>query len=163
MRRPPRSTQSRSSAASDVYKRQGTTLTKTGDGTLALGYSGNTLAHLTVEEGTLAFTGGATIGVNPNNATIVRVSEGASLALSGGTVNLHAQLNGAGTITIGTADAAGQVNISNTGNTNFTGRLEPVSYTHLRAHETRHDLVCRLLLEKKKKKKRQTKRTQNPR
>src|SRR5450756_593133 len=25
--------------------------------------------------------------------------------------------------------------------------FEPVSYTHLRAHETRHDLVCRLLLE----------------
>src|SRR5450756_1510568 len=25
-----------------------------------------------------------------------------------------------------------------------------VAYTHLRAHETRHDLVCRLLLEKKK-------------
>src|SRR5450756_2912477 len=32
-----------------------------------------------------------------------------------------------------------------------------VSYTHLRAHETRHDLVCRLLLEKKKKKKKQKK------
>src|SRR5659263_294808 len=31
------------------------------------------------------------------------------------------------------------------------GHLAPVSYTHLRAHETRHDLVCRLLLEKKKK------------
>jgi len=33
------------------------------------------------------------------------------------------------------------------------GRLsasKTVSYTHLRAHETRHDLVCRLLLEKKK-------------
>src|SRR5450759_3373935 len=29
--------------------------------------------------------------------------------------------------------------------------LGSVSYTHLRAHETRHDLVCRLLLEKKKK------------
>src|SRR5450756_2625813 len=28
--------------------------------------------------------------------------------------------------------------------------LAPVSYTHLRAHETRHDLVCRLLLENKK-------------
>src|SRR5665648_496930 len=27
--------------------------------------------------------------------------------------------------------------------------LLTVSYTHLRAHETRHDLVCRLLLEKK--------------
>src|SRR5450756_1658958 len=32
------------------------------------------------------------------------------------------------------------------------GRSLAVSYTHLRAHETRHDLVCRLLLEKKKKK-----------
>ena len=31
------------------------------------------------------------------------------------------------------------------------GRLfDPVSYTHLRAHETVLDLVCRLLLEKKK-------------
>ena len=29
---------------------------------------------------------------------------------------------------------------------------EAVSYTHLRAHETVLDLVCRLLLEKKKKK-----------
>ena len=28
----------------------------------------------------------------------------------------------------------------------------PVSYTHLRAHETGRNLVCRLLLEKKKKK-----------
>ena len=27
--------------------------------------------------------------------------------------------------------------------------VKAVSYTHLRAHETRHDLVCRLLLEKK--------------
>src|SRR5665648_179912 len=32
----------------------------------------------------------------------------------------------------------------------LTGQTtETVSYTHLRAHETRHDLVCRLLLEKK--------------
>src|SRR5665648_1151575 len=28
------------------------------------------------------------------------------------------------------------------------GNSTAVSYTHLRAHETRHDLVCRLLLEK---------------
>src|SRR5450756_2471743 len=34
----------------------------------------------------------------------------------------------------------------------FVVTPEAVSYTHLRAHETRHDLVCRLLLEKKKKK-----------
>ena len=30
---------------------------------------------------------------------------------------------------------------------------DPVSYTHLRAHETVLDIVCRLLLEKKKKNK----------
>ena len=29
--------------------------------------------------------------------------------------------------------------------------IYPVSYTHLRAHETGRNLVCRLLLEKKKK------------
>ena len=38
-------------------------------------------------------------------------------------------------------------------------RAAPVSYTHLRAHETRHDLVCRLLLEKKKKKQTKKKKT----
>src|SRR5660397_283699 len=32
------------------------------------------------------------------------------------------------------------------------GDLGAVSYTHLRAHETKANLVCRLLLEKKKKK-----------
>src|SRR5450759_1907836 len=45
-----------------------------------------------------------------------------------------------GTITIGTVYL-------------FIYYINPVSYTHLRAHETRHDLVCRLLLEKKKNKK----------
>src|SRR5665213_3108709 len=30
------------------------------------------------------------------------------------------------------------------------GDVAPVSYTHLRAHETGRNLVCRLLLEKKK-------------
>src|SRR5450756_38208 len=39
--------------------------------------------------------------------------------------------------------------------------VRPVSYTHLRAHETRHDLVCRLLLEKKKKKKNKNTKNQN--
>src|SRR5450756_1214287 len=29
------------------------------------------------------------------------------------------------------------------------GWVYPVSYTHLRSHDTRHELVCRLLLEKK--------------
>ena len=34
--------------------------------------------------------------------------------------------------------------------------IGPVSYTHLRAHETVLDLVCRLLLEKKKSNKQNT-------
>ena len=33
-------------------------------------------------------------------------------------------------------------------NTLDEGELKPVSYTHLRAHETGRNLVCRLLLEK---------------
>src|SRR5674536_387008 len=37
----------------------------------------------------------------------------------------------------------------------------PVSYTHLRAHETPEHLVCRLLLEKKKKKKKQNNKKKN--
>ena len=36
-------------------------------------------------------------------------------------------------------------------------RLAPVSYTHLRAHETVLDIVCRLLLEKTKKEKKKKK------
>ena len=35
------------------------------------------------------------------------------------------------------------------GNDIVLSAVGSVSYTHLRAHETRHDLVCRLLLEKK--------------
>ena len=35
--------------------------------------------------------------------------------------------------------------------------IHPVSYTHLRAHETPEHLVCRLLLEKKNKKNNKTK------
>ena len=38
-----------------------------------------------------------------------------------------------------------------------TLHIKAVSYTHLRAHETKANLVCRLLLEKKKKKKKKNK------
>ena len=37
-------------------------------------------------------------------------------------------------------------------NEKYGNSFDPVSYTHLRAHETVLDLVCRLLLEKKKNK-----------
>ena len=45
------------------------------------------------------------------------------------------------------------INYKNDGSEKIAYGDVAVSYTHLRAHETRHDLVCRLLLEKKKKKK----------
>ena len=81
IRRPPRSTLDRSSAASDVYKRQGQLLTKIIE---AMGYTRDQV-----------FIGNVVKCRPPDNRT-------------------------------------------------------PVSYTHLRAHETVLDLVCRLLLEKKK-------------
>ena len=82
IRRPPRSTQSRSSAASDVYKRQVISLLENAD------------------------------------LDFIRFKEIYTLNLSDKNINYF---------------------------------LIPVSYTHLRAHETVLDLVCRLLLEKKKK------------
>ena len=84
IRRPPRSTLDRSSAASDVYKRQ------------------------------LDFLG---VG----DQVLVARAHGADLAL----------------------DALEQLLLG----------VAPVSYTHLRAHETVLELVCRLLLEKKKNRK----------
>ena len=81
IRRPPRSTQSRSSAASDVYKRQ---------------FLDTCLVRFLLSD----------FEVNGRPHAVVRV-----LAF---------------------------------------GVVEPVSYTHLRAHETVLDLVCRLLLEKTK-------------
>ena len=49
-------------------------------------------------------------------------------------------------------DALAMINYKLTENfKGFSYSHDPVSYTHLRAHETREDLVCRLLLEKKKK------------
>ena len=81
IRRPPRSTLDRSSAASDVYKRQ---------------------AQGVVEDLLVGFRAGG-------------LAEVVDLAIVA--VEYHG---------------------------------DPVSYTHLRAHETVLDLVCRLLLEKKK-------------
>ena len=88
IRRPPRSTLDRSSAASDVYKRQ------------ALGFTGAVLILL--GKGSIGFTG-----------------------------------TSAGYIA---AAAAALI---------WSSYSVAVSYTHLRAHETVLDLVCRLLLEKK--------------
>ena len=95
IRRPPRSTQSRSSAASDVYKRQAA--------------AGHVVQPEIIE---MVLT-----GQKPGEALCALHKHGKPFGVAGADVEA---LPGA------------------------------VSYTHLRAHETRHDLVCRLLLEKKK-------------
>ena len=114
IQRPPRSTLDRSSAASDVYKRQRTAYTgKTSKMSLALAWglvSARTLMQMMQKHFDESFD-------NPFSA---RVSEGALTYIS-----------------------------------ELIWRefyRYPVSYTHLRAHETVLDLVCRLLLEKKTKK-----------
>src|SRR5450756_3015217 len=53
---------------------------------------------------------------------------------------------------LGALPIAGRVVLDALAGPGTLGLMSAVSYTHLRAHETRHDLVCRLLLEKKKKK-----------
>eukprot|EP00831_Metopus_contortus_P077087 TRINITY_DN71628_c0_g1_i1.p3 TRINITY_DN71628_c0_g1~~TRINITY_DN71628_c0_g1_i1.p3 ORF type:complete len:126 (+),score=21.73 TRINITY_DN71628_c0_g1_i1:123-500(+) len=108
IRRPPRSTQGVSSAASDVYKRQA----------LAKGDLSNSERVLTQTKDKLE--------------QLIPVSYCNDFAL--------------------------QARQSPTEKSVWSGReqsfldfcLQPVSYTHLRAHETSLHLVCRLLLEKKK-------------
>ena len=100
IRRPPRSTQSRSSAASDVYKRQVCALPG--------------IAHLLGKAHEIAYFQHASVIQNYTTCEPTK----------------HLMLDRAyhNSIHLGV----------------------PVSYTHLRAHETVLDLVCRLLLEKKK-------------
>src|SRR5665811_2522493 len=100
IRRPPRSTRVRSSAASDVYKRQ-----DVGFRPAAMG-----------DEGFLARRHHAHGGVGLARQQRGDQFDGERLGAA--------------------AEAAAD--------------MRPVSYTHLRAHETVLDLVCRLLLEKKK-------------
>ena len=57
------------------------------------------------------------------------------------------KLSGKGNIFKGMAAEA--IDAAEHHDTRLTQQVPPVSYTHLRAHETVLDLVCRLLLEKK--------------
>ena len=104
IRRPPSATLDRSSAASDVYKRQ------------------------------------APVTLAPNEQRDVRlkISPKTSGPLSG-TVTFFAS-SGNRTFTVGGDAVTGLA---------FDNDTVAVSYTHLRAHETVLDIVCRLLLAKK--------------
>ena len=115
IRRPPRSTQSRSSAASDVYKRQCTHEVLLD--LPCLNFNVNNQIRV-------AYT-----ALNDCNQKILYWTDG---------VNPIRYYN---IDTDETITDCGQLSLMNS-----------VSYTHLRAHETVLDLVCRLLLEKKKQK-----------
>eukprot|EP00657_Telonema_sp_P-1_P009008 TRINITY_DN3197_c0_g1_i3.p1 TRINITY_DN3197_c0_g1~~TRINITY_DN3197_c0_g1_i3.p1 ORF type:complete len:124 (-),score=64.37 TRINITY_DN3197_c0_g1_i3:9-380(-) len=104
IRRPPRSTQSRSSAASDVYKRQAKDHYQWG----------NVSEYLRVVKAEVC------------------ADLKASTALELATMKEEMVRYGCRMLR------------------QVTVKTKAVSYTHLRAHETVLDLVCRLLLEKKK-------------
>src|SRR5450756_3084065 len=104
IRRPPRSTQSRSSAASDVYKRQAL------DG--------------------LKLPSNASKEWSGTKSELQRKKERLEAKVQE-LLKEHVQEDNQDDPPSGPGDG---------------DRELPVSYTHLRAHETRHDLVCRLLL-----------------
>eukprot|EP01015_Nassula_variabilis_P020802 TRINITY_DN3640_c0_g1_i2.p1 TRINITY_DN3640_c0_g1~~TRINITY_DN3640_c0_g1_i2.p1 ORF type:complete len:147 (+),score=83.20 TRINITY_DN3640_c0_g1_i2:66-506(+) len=123
IRRPPRSTQSRSSAASDVYKRQVLTQSNGWDTSNEVNINA-TFTFLDSEETLLSPIITPRVSGNPIAGKIFLTP----------TNNLDSMQIKESTLSVA-------VDTTST-----------VSYTHLRAHETPEHLVCRLLLEKKKKK-----------
>ena len=169
IRRPPRSTLDRSSAASDVYKRQDAYNTfilrsvkvyaqTAGTRTIELSDNAGTLLQSTV------------VNVNAGMTVVdldfmINPGTGYQLSRTGGELFRNNDANGLSfpynidnfcSIT-GTSQGAGYYyffydwSVDLPSNTCVSQRTAAtaVSYTHLRAHETVLDLVCRLLLEKK--------------
>eukprot|EP00825_Cyclidium_porcatum_P021334 TRINITY_DN23824_c0_g1_i1.p1 TRINITY_DN23824_c0_g1~~TRINITY_DN23824_c0_g1_i1.p1 ORF type:complete len:166 (-),score=23.09 TRINITY_DN23824_c0_g1_i1:3-500(-) len=135
IRGPPRSTHCISSAASDVYKRQVSTQSTWGTNTKIA-----PLLFISLIEN--AFKHG--ISYSAPSFINIKLEEHENGNIECNIYNSYFPKN--------ENDKSG----SGIGLESLQKRLEllypgPVSYTHLRAHETRHDLVCRLLLEKKKK------------
>src|SRR5450756_2510257 len=148
IRRPPRSTQSRSSAASDVYKRQVHELVRRGEELDAFQEEG----PLFREEQRKAFVHGYLARVRLHLAE-VRVYRRIQRQVGRGKPQIDAGVDvrapphqPRGDVTTRAVDGRRDERLDLGHDT----ALHAVSYTHLRAHETRHDLVCRLLLEKKK-------------
>src|SRR5450756_1771092 len=155
IRRPPRSTQSRSSAASDVYKRQvaherGCVPRKTASRLWSL-RSKFLFALLLAALSPLAVY--AYLSFTATSAALERHER---LAMANRSQAVQAALEARGQAVVDQVVSFGEW-------TPFARAIDQrdlawlrenvtawaVSYTHLRAHETRHDLVCRLLLEKK--------------
>src|SRR5450756_2198145 len=159
IRRPPRSTQSRSSAASDVYKRQ--PLDK--ELSLEVGFiarykeggEGTLKVSVTDNEGNEV--AGKTWKVKSGDRQQVDTLKYSMTQSSGKPLEARAELKvtsddktamGAGSLTYKSVAGKGKNLKLKEAKDRALAKLQAVSYTHLRAHETRHDLVCRLLLEK---------------
>eukprot|EP00657_Telonema_sp_P-1_P007681 TRINITY_DN27768_c0_g1_i1.p1 TRINITY_DN27768_c0_g1~~TRINITY_DN27768_c0_g1_i1.p1 ORF type:complete len:156 (-),score=28.45 TRINITY_DN27768_c0_g1_i1:52-519(-) len=140
IRRPPRSTQSRSSAASDVYKRQTIDNPSSTDPRLAnrsdqYWSGGNTYWFRSSDYLRLK---NVEIGYNIPSHLTEKI----------GVKNARFYVNGLNLITWSKNKVYDPESDSSLGQ--YYPQARAVSYTHLRAHETVLDLVCRLLLEKKK-------------
>ena len=130
IRRPPRSTLDRSSAASDVYKRQIQDLPLNAKWIYITGENGI---------GKTILLQAIALGLTNYEENIKHLTKGCELTIGFCQNGKHFRNN-----------VVEKYNEDFTNiNHHFIG-YGPVSYTHLRAHETVLDLVCRLLLEKKK-------------
>src|SRR5450756_2433072 len=147
IRRPPRSTQSRSSAASDVYKRQflhGARVFATAGSEEKLARAQALGAYEVIHHHRHDIAEEIRRLTNRRGVDVVieHVGEATwaksvqALARGGRLVTCGATTGPNGALDL-QALFARQLTIHGS----YT-----VSYTHLRAHETRHDLVCRLLL-----------------
>src|SRR5450756_2754159 len=152
IRRPPRSTQSRSSAASDVYKRQ---VHDEGAPRLPGGLEGGDRRRHRPLEGRAQQHPCPEQGWSGGTARRAPLS---SASKDRGDGRRYNRLTGRGARLVRravpashTARAGGGVEVPVTSRVHAPVRpdTDAVSYTHLRAHETRHEIVCRLLLEKK--------------
>eukprot|EP00657_Telonema_sp_P-1_P009372 TRINITY_DN3557_c0_g1_i1.p1 TRINITY_DN3557_c0_g1~~TRINITY_DN3557_c0_g1_i1.p1 ORF type:complete len:169 (+),score=64.00 TRINITY_DN3557_c0_g1_i1:117-623(+) len=161
IRRPPRSTQSRSSAASDVYKRQ---IRDRADGNaftyrLRLGYQSKTACRVSVGMNSQVFYGQDEVAISDNFCdTMIPLalenSTGATLCpAQPSEYRCREILATTGTVCYWYKDTCNYIEEMQGVAREFAygSSFIAVSYTHLRAHETVLDLVCRLLLEKKKK------------
>ena len=84
-------------------------------------------------------------------AQVISLRDASGALVNGTVITVNEPLSGDSEQTPGVGLSA--ENTSGSDLTINVRRYEPVSYTHLRAHETVLDLVCRLLLAKKTQKK----------
>ena len=183
IRRPPRSTPLYSSAASDVYKRQGyklygdveagaptqekpgfTDQTESGKAQRRVRYctiDNQNLCEIIWGDNRGESTYGVQIRSSVRQTKQIPYTQTNSTAPTLQMVELFYTEHGLPIDKDKTYDYANRYQIAylpaNFDGNNYEDRpndrsIKPVSYTHLRAHETGRNLVCRLLLEKKKKK-----------